>query len=128
MSKSQEQESIDNIRQQLDEVYKNLSWVEAGWVAIGSETGNKKYDELNKQYLDLNKDNLGIIQSVIQAVGDVPSALQFTWEASQVLPDLALELNNLRKARSATTNVDAGCKIIADAESLIKKMCCCFTF
>lgn len=30
MSKSQEQESIDNIRQQLDEEYKNLSWVEAG--------------------------------------------------------------------------------------------------
>lgn len=50
--------------------------------------------------------------------------MQFTWEASQVLPDLALELNNLRKARSATTNVDsieAGCKIIADAESLVKK-------
>ncbi|CEO18042.1 hypothetical protein RMONA_08490 [Rickettsia monacensis] len=41
-----------------------------------------------------------------------------------LLPDLALELNNLRKARSATTNVgsiEAGCKIIADAESLIKK-------
>ncbi|WP_017208617.1 hypothetical protein [Rickettsia australis] len=48
---------------------KNLSWVEAGWAAIGAETGNKKYDELNKQYLDLNKDNLGIIQSVIQTVG-----------------------------------------------------------
>ncbi|HJD58674.1 MAG TPA: hypothetical protein LFV92_05855 [Rickettsia endosymbiont of Ceroptres masudai] len=69
MSKSQEQESIDNIRQQLDEEYKNLAWVEAGWAAIGSETGNKKYDELNKQYLDLNKDNLGIIPiAIINAV------------------------------------------------------------
>ncbi|KJV79208.1 MULTISPECIES: hypothetical protein [spotted fever group] len=50
--------------------------------------------------------------------------MQFTWEASQVLPDLALEFNNLRKARSATTSVgfiEAGCKTIADAESLIKK-------
>ncbi|WP_231726301.1 hypothetical protein [Rickettsia rhipicephali] len=126
MSKSQEQEqeSIDNIRQQLDEEYKNLSWVQVGYLALGAATGNKKYDELNKRYLDLNKDNLGIIQSVIQAVGNVPSALQFTWEASQVLPDLALEFNNLRKARSATTSVgsiEAGCKMIADAESLIKK-------
>ena len=126
MSKNQEQEqeSIDNIRQQLDEEYKNLSWVQVGYLALGAETGNKKYDELNKRYLDLNKDNLGIIQSVIQAVGNVPSALQFTWEASQVLPDLALEFNNLRKARSATTSVgsiEAGCKMIADAESLIKK-------
>ncbi|BBJ32060.1 hypothetical protein RAS_11690 [Rickettsia asiatica] len=91
------------IRQQLDEEYKNLLWVQVGYLALGAETGNKKYDELNKRYLDLNKDNLGIIQSVIQAVGNAPSALQFTWEASQVLPDLALELNNLRKARSATT-------------------------
>ncbi len=42
----------------------------------------------------------------------------------QVLPDLALELNNLRKARSATNSVgsiEAGCKMIADAASLIKK-------
>ncbi|MFA1688173.1 hypothetical protein ABVF33_01245 [Candidatus Rickettsia barbariae] len=92
MSKSQEQEqeSIDKIRQQFDEEYKNLSWVQVGYLALGADTGNKKYDELNKRYLDLNKDNLGIIQSVIQAVGNVPSALQFTWEASQVLPDLGI--------------------------------------
>ncbi|GAA5252231.1 hypothetical protein [Candidatus Rickettsia kedanie] len=64
MSQSQEQESTDNVRQQLDKEYKNLSWVEAGWAAIRAETGNK-----NKQYLDLNKDNLGIIQNVIQEVG-----------------------------------------------------------
>ena len=124
MSKSQEQKSIDDIKQQLDEEYQNLSWVEAGWAAIGAETGNKKYDELNKQYLDRNKDNLGIIQSVIQAVGDGASALQFTWEAAQVLPDLVTEINNLRNAKSAATSagsIEAGCKMIVDAEPLIKK-------
>ncbi|MCC8468047.1 MAG: hypothetical protein LN589_05210 [Rickettsia endosymbiont of Eriopis connexa] len=124
MSKSQEQKSIDDIKQQLDEEYKNLSWVEAGWAAIGAETGNKKYDELNKQYLDLNKDNLGIIQSVIQAVGGGASALQFTWEAAQVLPDLVTEINNLRNVKSAATSagsIEAGCKMIVDAEPLIKK-------
>ncbi len=71
MSKSQEQEqeSIDNIRQQFDEEYKNLSWVQVGYLALGADTGNKKYDELNKRYLDLNKDNLGIIQVLFKQSG-----------------------------------------------------------
>lgn len=64
MFKSQDQESIDKIKQQLDEEYQNLTYLEAGWTALGIETGNKTYDELNKQYLDLNKGNLGIIQTV----------------------------------------------------------------
>jgi|GEM_PF-6643367 len=130
MSKSQDLEEqflkklIDEKKQELDEEYKNLSWVQAGWAAIGTETGNEKYDELNKQYLNLNKDNLGIMQKVTQAVGDGLSALQFTWEAAQILPDLVTEYNNLKAAKNATTNtnsIEAGCKMIADAEPLIKK-------
>ena len=50
---------------------KTFRGFQVGYLALGAETGNKKYDELNKRYLDLNKDNLGIIQSVIQAVGNV---------------------------------------------------------
>ncbi|WP_419235355.1 hypothetical protein [Rickettsia endosymbiont of Nabis limbatus] len=124
MSKSQDQESIDKIKQQLDEEYKNLTYLEAGWAALGIETGNKTYDELNKQYLDLNKGNLGIMQTVTQAVSDGASALQFTWEAAQVLPDLITEFNNLKAAKNAAdsaSSIEAGSKMVQDAESLVKK-------
>ncbi|ABV79665.1 hypothetical protein A1I_06745 [Rickettsia bellii OSU 85-389] len=124
MSKSQDQESIDKIKQQLDEEYQNLTYLETGWAALGIETGNTKYDELNKKYLDLNKGNLGIIQTVTQAVSDGASALQFTWEAAQVLPDLLTEFNNLKAAKNAADSagsIEAGSKMIQDAESLIKK-------
>ncbi|WP_341794817.1 hypothetical protein [Rickettsia endosymbiont of Rhinocyllus conicus] len=124
MSKNQDQESLDKIKQQLDEEYQNLTYLETGWAALGIETGNKKYDELNKKYLDLNKGNLGIIQTVTQAVSDGASALQFTWEAAQVLPDLVTEFNNLKAAKNAADSagsIEAGSKMIQDAEPLIKK-------
>lgn len=129
MSKNQDQEpvtqeSIDNIKKQLDKEYENLSWLQAGYVTFGIETGNKKYDDLNKEYLELNKNNLGIIQAIAQAVNDSASALQFTWEAAQVLPDLVTEFNNLKAARNAADSagsIEAGSKMIQDAEPLIKK-------
>ncbi|HJD62357.1 MAG TPA: hypothetical protein LFW14_02040 [Rickettsia endosymbiont of Degeeriella rufa] len=57
MSKNQDQEPINKIKQQLDAEYKNFTDLERFWAAFGIETGNTKYDELNKKYLDLNKGN-----------------------------------------------------------------------
>ncbi|MCZ6886536.1 MAG: hypothetical protein O7C59_02730 [Rickettsia endosymbiont of Ixodes persulcatus] len=39
--------------------------------------------------------------------------MQFTWEAAQVLPDLAGELNNLRNAKSAAGSVQVLLKPVA---------------
>jgi hypothetical protein len=136
MSKSPESnEAIDQekrkqeLEQQLKEEYQNLSYLEAGWAALGIDTGNKKYDDLNKEYLKLQlplaDNNLGIMQRITAAVGDGASALQFTWEAAQVLPDLITEYNNLKAAKNATnqsSSIEATSKMIADAAPLIKKV------
>lgn len=128
MSKSPESnEAIDQekrkqeLEQQLKEEYQNLSYLEAGWAALGIDTGNKKYDDLNKEYLKLQlplaDNNLGIMQRITAAVGDGASALQFTWEAAQVLPDLITEYNNLKAAKNAanqSSSIEATSKMIAD--------------
>lgn len=57
-------------------------------------------------------------------VSDGASALQFTWEAAQVLPDLITEFNNLKAAKNAAdsaSSIEAGATMVQDAESLVKK-------
>ncbi|HJD55537.1 MAG TPA: hypothetical protein LFW21_02605 [Rickettsia endosymbiont of Pyrocoelia pectoralis] len=112
------QELIKRKKDELDIEYQNLSYLESVWAGMGINTGNEKYDALNKEYQEISGSNPGIIQNITNAIGDTASALQFTWETAQILPDLITEYNHLKTAKGAATEsnaIDARSKMIADS-------------
>lgn len=118
-------ELINKKKQELDEAYKELTVLETMKLAVGMDTGNQKYDALNKEFSELNVNDQGVIAGIVKIIGDGGSALQYSWEMAQVLPDLQAGYTNFKAIKSAASELEkteAICKVIAEAGPLAAKV------